>query len=279
MRRASTCLALLGSLAVLGLPAVASAAPTFTFKTKAVPIPKPGGGTYPHTGNISPSKGGLGTALEANFVITGSGYGATPQNPAGGIPPLSAVNFFLPAGAKINSSGFATCSESTLKNTGPSGCSKASVASPVGNALGEVTFGTERVPEETKLQAFFAPGNSLYFYTQGSSPVSLEILSKGTYVNSGQAPYGLELKSQIPPVATVPGAALASVKNINVKVGAAIKKGKKLISYGSLPKTCPKGGYPVKAELIFGGQEGGEREFGIPAETVTQTYKAPCPPK
>jgi len=280
MRRASTCLALLGSLAVLGLPAAASAAPpTFSFKAKAVPIPKPGGGTYPHTGNILPSKGGKGTALEANFVITGSGYGATAQNPAGGIPPLAQVNFFLPAGAKINSSGFSTCSESTLKNTGPSGCSKSSIASPVGNALGEVTFGSERVPEETKLQAFFAPNKGLYFYTQGSSPVSLEILSTGSYVNSGQPPYGLELKSLVPPVATVPGAPLASVKNINIKVGAAIKKGKKLISYGTLPPKCPKGGFPVKAELIFGGQGGGEREFGIPAETVTKTYKAPCPPK
>jgi hypothetical protein len=278
MRRASTCLALLGSLAVLGLPAVASAAPSFTFKTKAVPIPKPGGGTYPHTGNILAKHGGLGAALEANFVITGSGYGATPQNPGGGIPPLAQVNFFLPAGAKINSAGFPTCTEAALKNTGPTACKKA-VASPVGNALGEVTFGSERVPEETTLQAFFAPNKGLYFYTQGSSPVSLEILSTGTYVNSGQAPYGLELKSLIPPVATVPGAPLASVKNINVKVGAAIKKGKKLISYGTLPKTCPAGGFPVKAELIFGGQGGGEREFGIPAETVTQTYKAPCPPK
>ena len=66
-------------------------------------------------------------------------------------------------------------------------------------------------------------------------------------------------------------------RTINIKVGAAIKKGKKLISYGTLPKKCPKGGFPVKAELIFGGSYGGEREFGIPAETVTQTYKAPCP--
>jgi hypothetical protein len=278
MRRASTCLALLGSLAVLGLPAAASAAPTFTFKTKAVPIPKPGGGTYPHTGNILPGKGGKGAALEANFVITGSGYGATPQNPAGGIPPLAAVNFFLPAGAKINSAGFPTCSEAALKNTGPSACKKA-VASPVGNALGEVTFGSERVPEEAKLQAFFGPNKGLLFYVQGSSPVSLEFVSQGTYVNSGVAPYGLELKSTIPAIATVPGAALASTKTINIKVGAAIKKGNKLVSYGTLPAKCPAGGFPVKAELIFGGSYGGEREFGIPAETVTQTYKAPCPPK
>ena len=103
-----------------------------------MPIPKPGGGTYPHTGNISPSKGGLGTALEANFVISGSGYGASAAKPEGGIPPLAAVNFFLPAGAKINSAGFPTCTEAALKNTGAAGCPKGSVASPLGNALGEV---------------------------------------------------------------------------------------------------------------------------------------------
>jgi hypothetical protein len=276
MRRASTCLALLGCL-VAALPAVASAAaPTVTFTAKAVPIPKPGGGTYPHTGNILPGKGGLGAALEANFVINGSGYGASAAKPEGGIPPLAAVNFFLPAGAKINSAGFPTCSEAALKNTGPSACKKA-IASPVGNALGEVSFGTERVPENATLQAFFGPNKSLLFYVQGSSPVSLEFVSTGTYVNSGQAPYGLELKSTVPAIATVPGAPLASTKTINVKVGAAIKKGKKLISYGTLPSKCPKGGFPVKAELIFGGSYGGEREFGIPAETVTKEFKTPCP--
>jgi hypothetical protein len=279
MRRASTCLAVLG-LAVLGLPAAASAdepTPTVTFKAKAVPIPKPGGGTYPHTGNILPGKGGLGAALQAEYTISGSGYGATPQKPEGGIPPLSAVNFFLPAGAKINSKGFGTCTAEILKNTGPTGCKTSAVASPKGSALGEVTFGTERVPEEASLQAFFASGGSLLFYVAGSSPVSLEFVSNGTYVNSGKAPYGLELKTLVPAIATVPGAALASTKTINIKVGAAIKKGKKLISYGTLPNKCPKGGFPLKTELIFGGSFGGEREFGIPAKTVTKEYKAPCP--
>jgi hypothetical protein len=275
MRRASTCLALLGCVAVLGLPAAASAAPTVTYKAKAVPIPKPGGGTYPHTGNIL----GAGVALESTFSIDGSGYGATPQNPAGGVPPLAGVNVFLPAGAKINPAGFGTCSESVLKNTGPSGCKSNSVASPKGNALGEVTFGTERVPEEASLQAFFGANKSLLFFVDGSSPVSLEFVSAGTISNSGQPPYGVEVKTTVPAIATVPGAPLASARKINVKVGAAIKKGKKLISYGTMPTKCPKGGFPLKAELIFGGSYGGEREFGIPAETTTVFYKSPCPPK
>jgi hypothetical protein len=283
MRRASTCLALLGCLAVLGLPAAASAAePTAeitVFKTKAVPIPKPGGGSYPHTGNILPSKGGIGAALEAEYTFAGSGYGATAANPNGGIPPISGVNFFLPGGAKLHPAGFGTCTAETLKNVGPSGCKPSSKASPVGSALGEVTFGSERVPESTTLQGFFAPGGGLLFYTQGTSPVSLEIVSSGHYQPSHQPPYGEELVTLVPPVASVPGAPLASVKNIKIKAGAAIKKGSKIVSYGTLPSKCPKGGFPVKTEVTFGGQFGGEREFGIPAKTVSKTYKAPCPPK
>jgi len=275
MRRALTCLALLG-LAVVGVPAVASAAPTAqisSFKAQAVAIPKPGGGVWPKTGNCL----GCGAAVEAEYQITGAGYGVTTQNPAGGIPPISQVNFFLPAGAKINSNGFGSCSAATLRNVGPSGCKTNSIASPVGHALGEVTFGSERVPEETELRAFFAPGGGLLFYAAGHSPVSLEIVSSGKYVNSGKPPYGLELETLVPPVATVPGAPLASVKTINIKAGAAIKKGKKIVSYGYLPKKCPRGGFPVKTEIIFGGTFGGEREFGIPAQTATATYKAPCP--
>ena len=275
IRRASTCLALLG-LAVLGVPAVASAAPTAqisSFKAQAVAIPKPGGGVWPKTGNCL----GCGAAVEAEYLITGSGYGVTTQNPAGGIPPISQVNFYLPAGAKINANGFGTCTAATLRNVGPTGCKPSSIASPVGNALGEVTFGTERVPEEAELRAFFAPGGGLNFYVAGHSPVSLEIISSGKYVNSGKPPYGLELQTLVPAIATVPGAPLASTKTINVKVGAAIKKGKKLLSYITLPKKCPRGGFPVKTEIIFGGSFGGEREFGIPAQTATATYKAPCP--
>jgi hypothetical protein len=277
MRRASTCLALLGSLAVLGLPAAASAAePTAgikSFKVRAVPIPKPGGGTYPHTGNIL----GAGAAVEAEFEFEGSGYGASAANPNGGIPPLSGVNFYFPGGTKLHPQGFGKCTEATLKNVGPQGCPKSSVASPIGSALGEVTFGTERVPESTTLQAFFGP-SGLLFYTQGTNPVSLEIVSTGHYVNS-HAPYGPELITLVPPVASVPGAPLASVKNIKIKGGAAIKKGKKLISYGTVPTKCPKGGFPVKTEVTFGGQYGGEREFGIPAKTVEATFKSPCPKK
>jgi len=266
-------LALLG-LALCGAPATAAAeeepTPTVTIKAKAVPIPG-----FPGTGNFY----GKGADVEATMEIEGSGYGKTPQNPAGGIPPLAKVNVWLPKGVKLDTKDFKTaCTEAILKNTGPSACPKKSVASPVGSVLGEVTFGTTRVPEEATLQAFFGPGGGLLFFTHGSSPVNLEIVSSGRYVRSS-GKYSWELETLVPPVASVPGAPLASAKRIHIKVGAAIRKHGKVVPYGTVPKKgeCPKGGFFGKVELVFGGMEGGEREFGIPAKTVTDVIRVPCP--
>ncbi len=103
MRRASTCLALLG-LVVLSLTGVASAAPTMTLVAKAVPIPG-----FPGTGNIL----GAGAAVEAKYTIHGT-------ESTGGVPSqITHVNFFLPAGTKINQTGFVTCPTATLENIGP----------------------------------------------------------------------------------------------------------------------------------------------------------------
>lgn len=268
------------SLVVLTLCAAtagtAAADPTAriaVFKAKAVPIPRPGGGTYANTGNCL----GCGAAVEAEYVIEGSGYGVTAQNPAGGIPPVSQINFYLPAGARLHPQGFGTCSELTLKNLGPSGCRRNSFASPLGSVLGEVTFGETRVPEQAELRAFFAPGGGLLFYTAGHSPVALEIVSSGRFRNSHQRLYGMELVTLVPPVASVPGAPLASVRRIKIKAGAAFRKGRGIVSYGYMPSKCPKGGFPVKTEITFGGSFGPGREFGIPAQVQTATYRAPCP--
>jgi hypothetical protein len=267
-----TCLALLG-LIVLAAPASASAEeiPTPTLKVSAKAVPIPG---FPGTGNFY----GKGADVEATAEVEGSGYGSSAQNPKGGIPPLSAVNIYLPKGVKLNPKPFAHCDEATLQNIGPSGCPKTSVASPLGSVLGEVTFGSERVPEEATLQAFFGPGGGLLFFTNGTSPVSLEIVSAGQYVKSS-GKYSWELKTLVPPVATVPGAPLASARRIHLKAGAAVRQHGKVIPYGTVPKKgeCPSGGFFGKVEVTFGGMYGGTREFGIPAKTITQVIRAPCP--
>jgi hypothetical protein len=266
MRRASTCLAVL-ALAALALPSLASAAPEVKLKAVAVPIPKPGGGTYPGTGNIY----GAGAAVEAEYKISGTEYGGFP-------PPVIGVNFWLPQGTKLHPQGFKTCpTKIVAEEKEPEKCPKGSAAGPAGKVQGIVAFGKERVAEEAELTSYFAPGGGLNFFTKGVTPVLLEIPSTGHYVNlGGGAGFGPKLLAKVPLVATVPGAPFASVLSIKIKVGAAFKQGKKLISYGTVPKKgqCPKGGFKIKSEVIFA--ENGDETKPLP---VTATYKAPCPRK
>ncbi|MFI4993161.1 MAG: hypothetical protein ACHQCH_06045 [Solirubrobacterales bacterium] len=257
MRRISTCLAVLG-LAALGLSATASAAPTITLKAKAVPIPG-----FPHTGNIL----GAGAALKAEYTISGTEYGGFPA-------PLIGVKFYGPASAKLHPQGFSTCAESALLASGPSVCPKASKAGPVGSATGVVSFGETKVPETVTVEPFFAPGGNLEFYAAGHSPVSIEVISKGHVVNSSP-PFGPTVLAEVPLVESVPGALDASVKQINVQVGAAYKKGKKTVYYITVPKKCPKGGFPLKSVMEFGNVNNPKE----PGEKAEASYKAPCPKK
>ena len=266
MRRASTCLAVL-ALAAFALPSLASAAPSVKLKAVAVPIPKTGGGTWAGTGNIY----GAGAAVEAEYQISGTEYGGFP-------PPIIGVNFWLPKGTKLHTSGFKTCPIKVIaEEKEPEKCPKGSAAGPPGKVLGIVAFGKERVSEEGVLTSYFAPGGGLSFFLKGISPTLLEIPSVGHYTSlSGGGGFGPELITKVPLVATVPGAPFASALSIKIKVGAAFKQGKKLISYGTVPKKgqCPKGGFNIKSEVIFA--ENGEETKPLP---VPVTYKAPCPRK
>ncbi len=258
MRIPCTCGALLVT-ALLWLSAAAQAAPEV--KLKVLPVPIPG---FPHTGYIL----GHGAALEAEYRIKGEEYGGFP-------PPLIGVTFFLPTGTKLHPTGFPTCPPATLEiaGKGPGACPKGSSAGPPGSALGVVAFGSELVPEEAKIEPFYAPGGGLEFFTSGHSPVSLEILSSGHYQTVNREGFGQELVSQVPLVVTVPGAQDASVERISVQVGTAMRSGGNTIYYGMLPPSCPKGGFTVRSELTFAAVG------GLTQQTVLVTYKAPCPPR
>jgi len=246
------------ALTLLALPGAASALPTVKFKANSVPIKG-----FPHTGNIL----GAGAAIHAEYAISGTEYGGFP-------PPIIGINFYLPSGTKLHTSGFPACAKAVFKIKGSAGCSKGSAAGPVGSALGIVAFGEERVEEQTSLQAFHGASGELEFFAQGHSPVSLEILWGGHYANrAGHGGFGPELISPVPLVSTVPGAPLVSLVTINVVAGSAHKVHGKTVYYGTVPKTCPKGGFPIKTEVIF--DEGGASP-PIP-QTVTATYKSPCP--
>jgi hypothetical protein len=257
-RCALACLVALGVLALV-VPGSASALPTVKFK--ALPLPIPG---FPGTGYIL----GAGAQLQTEFEITGTEYFGSP-------PPVIGINVYFPRGTILHPSGFPTCAEGVIEKTGPIGCPSGSKAGPVGSALGYVTFGGERVEETVEVFSFYKPGGGIEFFADGHSPVSLEVLSKGRYVNlSGPGPYGVEAVVAVPLVASVPGAPYASVKSITGRFGSAIRSHGKPIYYGRIPSTCPAGGFSVKTEVIFA--ENGEESH---PEAVPLSYTAPCPRK
>lgn len=257
MRRACTCLVVLslGVLGLGGLPAGASARPTITARAAIVPIPidprKANGPTYPGTGDIL----GAPAALEIEGTVSGTEYGGFPS-------PVRQIKATLPKGTRLNERGFAKCSEAILHQSGPAGCPLTSIASPPGEANGVVSFGGERVRERVTLQGFFNVGGGLIFSIVGTSPVSLEEFATLTYVNT---PSGVVSTTQIPLIETVPGALAASAEQFKITIGAAYRKGKKLVSFGTVPSTCHNH-FTGTAEVTF--------ESG---ETVPITVTVPCP--
>jgi hypothetical protein len=244
-------LGVLAPVALVSLAPVASAAPVVTFKATAIPIPG-----FPGTGNIL----GAGAEVEFQSTITGSEYGGFPS-------PLVLLTIDSPAGTKLDSGGFATCAQAVLEADGPGGCPKKSSAGPLGEGLGIVSFGHEQVREKVSIQGFFAPGNALLFFVDGTTPTSLEIIEKA-HVVSGSPPFGPEAIVELPLIETVPGALDASVLSFKVTIGAAYREGKKTISYVTLPKKCPRAGLLIKSEFKFDS-----------GESTTVTYKPPCPKK
>jgi hypothetical protein len=242
-------LPLLASLGTLSLPSPAGAAPAATLHVEALPIPG-----FPGTGNIL----GAGAQVQAQVTISGTEYGGFPS-------PLTHMTFYAPAGVKLAPAGFTTCSAVILEAKGPAACPPASRAGPIGEGLGVVSFGGERVDETVSLQAFFAPANQLIFFVEGLTPVSLEIVEKA-YWTSAPPPYDLKANVEVPLVETVPGADDASVLSFKVRIGAARRQGKKTVSYITLPTTCPPRGFPIKAELKF-----------LSGEITTVEFSQPCP--
>jgi hypothetical protein len=255
LRVAAASLLLIGALA---LPAAAAASPTVTVRGRAVPIPG-----FAHTGNYF----GAGAAVRAEVTISGTEYGGFP-------PPLIGITVDLPKGVTLHPQGFPTCPvKAIVEEKEPRKCPRGSAAGPPGKVYGVVAFGKEQVKEDGEILSFFAPGGGFEFLTIGESPVALEIptIARLEHPHGGGG-FGPQFTGAIPLVETVPGAPDASVQAIDITIGAAIRRHGKPIYYGTVPKTCPRGGFQAKTEFTFA-QNG---EPSTP-ETVTVPVTAPCP--
>lgn len=242
------------ALAPFALPPAASAAPTVQARATILPIPR-----FPHTGNIL----GAGAELKTYFKITGTEYDF--GHPA----PLRRVEVFFPKGTKIETKGFpSACTPAALERGGAQACKKEQ-AGPPGYTEGVVNIGGEPIPETVTVTPFFTR-NGLLFWIEGSTPTKIEKVAVGHWTHAA-APYGPEIVVEVPLIETLPGAPDASAQVINTIAGAARRVGKKTIYYGTIPRTCPKGGFPGKAVLSFGSGEASSWE------SATALVKVPCP--
>jgi hypothetical protein len=206
------------------------------------------------------SPGSLGDPATAKeeFIFAGSEY-------FGHTEPLSNLTLHLPGGIGGSSSGFGTCEVSTLQVTGPTGCVPGSSAGPEGALIGEVSFGTERVPEKARVLAFFGAGETVNFYVQGSSPVSLEFVMTASYAPDA-APYGRLLNITVPSVETVPGAPHVAITSLILALGSSRTEHRSESHSLTIPTECPVGGFDWLATAGF--------ENATSTET---TFRSACP--
>jgi hypothetical protein len=249
MRRAPMYLVLV-ALAVLGLPALASAATVTGVKAAILPIPG-----FPETGDIL----GAGAQIEVEGRLEGDEL-------PGGLPlQTRRLVVYFPAGTKIDPAGFPTCTAAKLEIDGPEGCPKHSrIADGTVGVADQIGSG-EATRENGALEVFIAPGNGVVAYANAVAPISAQIVIPAHW-ETAPPPYGPKLTFEIPLVDSVPGALPVSGTSIHVKAGAAIRKNGKTYYYGRVPAKCPKGGFPGKGEVTL---EGGQN--------IVTEVKVPCP--
>ncbi len=191
--------------------------------------------------------------------------------------PVSNVVAYGPAGLTLDVRGIATCERTKLEADGPSGCPAESRVG-FGGGVGAVELGSTIVKEPYTLDFFLAPlehGNlRVLIFVNASRPIPVGLVLTAREMH-GPRPYGFGLAVEVPPISTVPGAALASVESNHVSLGASnvayfrtIHGDRRLVHVKGLiaPARCPSDGFPFKAILTFQDRT-----------TSTGRYVSPCP--
>jgi hypothetical protein len=200
-----------------------------------------------------------GTTVTDEFTFSGTEYGGRPE-------PLTNLIVHLPGGVGGSQAGFATCEVSTIEMTGIGGCPPGSLAGPKTNIGMLVSFGTETVAETGTVQAVFGAGETLNFFVDATTPVSVEVLMTGTYTVDS-APYSHMLNLAVPQIESVPGALHASITALTLAFGASRSEDGSEVHSVTAPQECPHGGFGWLASIAFDG--------GANAEA---NYKSPCLP-
>jgi hypothetical protein len=167
-----------------------------------------------------------------------------------------------------SASGFPKCARITVEEQGWGRCPIGSRAGEFGRARLYLTFGGERVEEQAEVRSFFEPGGSLGFYILGQTPVSVEMLAKGSLV-------GNVLTVSFPLTPVVPGGPYVSIGALTLNLGSARLEGNRSIYSLTMPTECPDHSFVWSAEVLlddapFEGSDGAD------LEQLRATAESPC---
>lgn len=205
---------------------------------------------------LTPELLGRGTTVDFGFTI---------DSPAGQVPAsVTAVELRYPSnlGIALSGLGVATCSAEALEASGPDGC-PANSRMGSGVALAEIQVGPEVISETAQIAIVRAPTQeghlALLFYADGKEPVSAQIVLAGLLLPVG-APFGGSIHIAIPLVPSLPGAPDVAIVQLRSTLGPRHityyeRSHGRTVAYQPrgvvLPDSCPRGGFPFAAELMF----------------------------
>jgi len=215
--------------------------------------------------------------LAAPTTITFSFHLATTEGSAP--PPLTGMDLRMPAGIGYADTtlGLALCNPAALLAKGLAGCPPNSRLG-YGTADVEVPFGTgagHEIPEIQAVAGASRTGNMVVlFYANGLFPVSAQLTFAGE-VLPDSGPFGSQLQTNVPLVASVPGGPDVSIVSIQATIGPSHLTYYKhvhgrLVPFQprgvSVPEHCPHGGFQFAARFTF--QDG---------SNASASTMAPCP--
>jgi len=180
------------------------------------------------------------------------------QSPTPEPATTESVKVFFGKGLRFNNTKFPTCSLASIKSSKSiAGCPKGSIVGK-GSARAIGFLGGSQVPESLSVTAINSTNNSLLLWLNGTAPLPLSDALVGKLVKaSGQ--YGYRLDVTIPKNLreVLPGTYAPLVFfNVKVKATTTVKQGKgkkaKKVKVNYVETTsCPKGGWPFKADFTF----------------------------
>lgn len=222
---------------------------------------------------FTPNRLGASTTISFGFHLA-TADGLAP-------PPLTSVDLRMPAGLNYTTTtlGLSICQPRALQLQGLAGCSPNSRLG-FGSAYVEVPFGVDTGHEIPEVQALMGPPHNgnlvVLFYANGVTPVSAQLVFTGE-LTPDSGPFGSQLSTFVPPIASVPGGPDVSVVSIQSTIGPSHltyyrhRHGRRVPFRPvgvSLPEHCPPTGFPFSAQ--FGFQDG---------SSASASTSAPCPPR